>query len=168
MTVSLAPDDAEKRIGIRYKPTSGNIIEAQIVTEPWQAEIAYGMRYTAYRDYGFVDERQDGLFNDEYDRQKNYVTILIFRNDVAVATIRVALFDPEHSDPDFHKTRRWRFLKLESDPSLRRSVGQGYTARQENLGSWQDLMKRSRIWKSFSPCSVPLDMSGYTTTLTPF
>ncbi|BAJ82053.1 hypothetical protein ACMV_27060 [Acidiphilium multivorum AIU301] len=113
MVYSPLDTDVEPRTGVKRLRETGNIIEAQLVTSPQQARLAYGMRYDAYREYGFVGERPDGLFSDEYDTRPNYSTILVFRNGTPAATIRVALFDPGHPDPVFHRTQAMEIFETE-------------------------------------------------------
>lgn len=105
-------------IGIRCRPNKGNLIEAQIVDDQDLRRMAYRIRYEAYHACGFVSDRDDGVFSDEYDTRPNCRTVLILRNGVPAGTIRVAAYDPGHADPAYHRVQAMEIF----EPTIRSTV----------------------------------------------
>jgi hypothetical protein len=81
---------------------SRDSIEVQLATSRDLADLAYEIRYEAYRASGYIGERADGLFSDEEDTRANAQTAVVFRDGIPSGTVRAILLDPGSDNPDFH------------------------------------------------------------------
>ncbi|MDE2327553.1 MAG: hypothetical protein KGK13_06790 [Rhodospirillales bacterium] len=81
---------------------SRDSIEVQLATSRDLADLAYEIRYEAYRASGYIGERADGLFSDEEDTRANAQTAVVFRDGIPSGTVRALLLDPGSDNPDFH------------------------------------------------------------------
>lgn len=75
-------------------------VEAQLaLTEKTQNE-AFLLRHRGYLSYGYITPRPEGIFFDKYDGRRNARTVVLYRNRVPAATIRVCLYDGDCGWPD--------------------------------------------------------------------
>lgn len=79
---------------------AANDITARIAMTPAVLTQAYKIRHDGYLSYGYITPRDEGLFSDAYDGAKNERTIVIYRGDIAAATIRICLYDPSGFWPE--------------------------------------------------------------------
>lgn len=52
---------------------------------------AYNIRYQAYTLVGYIEQNDQGLFTDFFDKKPNNITFLLKENDLPVATIRASI-----------------------------------------------------------------------------
>lgn len=86
--------------GFNTAPASLASIEAQVVTDASLSETAFRIRYRAYRSYGYIGMRDSGMFHDEYDERPNFRTVVVFKDNVPAATVRVSLSDAGRFRPE--------------------------------------------------------------------
>lgn len=69
--------------------------EAQLVIAEQMGQDAFRIRHDGYLSYGYITPKKNGLFFDKYDFRRNVRTVLIYRNGIPAATIRICLYDYE-------------------------------------------------------------------------
>jgi len=131
-------------IGIKEPVLNNDIFEAKLALSQEEKRLCHEIRYSAYHQFGFVDERDDGLFSDRYDDQQNYWTIIVFKNEIPSATIRVALYDPENPDDDFHSTQAMEIFDQEIKTVVSNAALPGRSGKSIELGK----LARSRSAES--------------------
>ncbi|MBW4035345.1 MAG: hypothetical protein HIU90_07725 [Proteobacteria bacterium] len=102
----------------RVCPEHTDQIEAQLASGSHLKDAAYRIRYEAYNSYGFVPQRQNGIFSDAYDERSNCQTALVFKHGVAAATIRIASYDPESFNTDYHFVQAMEIFEAEIKSAL--------------------------------------------------
>jgi hypothetical protein len=100
-------------VGVKPITRSNERIEAQLATGNRLREEAFRLRYEAYRSQGFISEHPARLFSDRYDQQANCTTILVYRNDVAAATVRVSTFDPDKARESANRLQAMEIFETE-------------------------------------------------------
>ncbi len=75
-------------------------ISLQLALNPTIARDAYRIRHEGYRAYGFVEEQPEGLFIDKYDGRPNVKMVVVYKDNVPAATVRLCLFDATGQNPD--------------------------------------------------------------------
>ncbi|MEM7368921.1 MAG: hypothetical protein AAF587_10005 [Bacteroidota bacterium] len=80
-----------------------NGFTAELCQEKENLELAYQLRYRAYRHAQAIPENETKLFSDNYDQQSNSQTYLIWHNNVPVASLRICLWSPKY---------RWEPLEM--------------------------------------------------------
>ncbi|GBQ08958.1 N-acyl amino acid synthase FeeM domain-containing protein [Acidiphilium acidophilum] len=71
-----------------------NVTTAALAIHPKLTKQAYRIRYDAYHSSGNLASLPDQIFHDKYDCQPNFRTALVFKDDVAAATVRIGLYQP--------------------------------------------------------------------------
>jgi hypothetical protein len=122
----------------------GADLEAQLALTPRLQEAAYGIRYEAYKSYGYVSERENGIFSDRYDQQVNCRTALIFKDGHAAATVRIATYDAERDDPEFHQVQAMEIFGHEIKATLAGLHSDGRTPRAAEIGKLARLTRHSK------------------------
>lgn len=64
---------------------------AKLAIDPQTCEDAYRLRYESYLTSGYIEPNATGRFVDDYDPMANSRTVVIYRNDVPLASVRVSL-----------------------------------------------------------------------------
>jgi hypothetical protein len=118
----------------RLSPHHNNELEAQLALEHDLREAAYRIRYEAYNSYGFVSPRQNGIFSDAYDERSNCQTAVVFKHGVAAATIRIASYEPERRQSDYHFVQAMEIFETEIKSALGRLRLDGRTPRAVEIG----------------------------------
>lgn len=118
----------------RLRPHHNEQLEAQLALSCQSKEAAYRIRYEAYNSYGFVAQRENGIFSDAYDERSNCQTTLVFKHGVAVATIRIASYEPERSDTDYHCVQAMEIFEPEINSALNRIRFDGRSPRAVEIG----------------------------------
>jgi hypothetical protein len=93
-----SPMEHISRNGQAIAPPDG--IEIQLAMTPPTRAQAYKIRHDGYLSYNYIIAREDGSFSDKYDERQNVRTVVVYKNQVAAATVRVCLFDPSGNFPD--------------------------------------------------------------------
>lgn len=70
---------------------------AEMCIEQDSLEIAYHLRYRAYRNVDAIPSNSEELFTDPYDQQKNSRTFLIWYEDRPVASVRGLIWSADYS-----------------------------------------------------------------------
>lgn len=85
-----------------FKTSPPNIASLGIQIAETQAsvKIAYKIRHDGYFSYNYITERDDGLFQDKYDLRQNVRTVVVFKNGIPAATVRLCLLDTTGGMPD--------------------------------------------------------------------
>jgi len=78
-------------------------LSLQLVTTPYQRTLAYQIRHDGYIQYNYITPRENNLFVDSYDHRENVKTVLIFKDGIPAATVRLCLFDTTGVFPDASK-----------------------------------------------------------------
>ena len=74
-------------------------VSLQLALNPIIARDAFRVRHDGYQSYGYVDPQEDGLFIDKYDGRPNVKLVVIYKNNVPAATVRMCLFDASGQTP---------------------------------------------------------------------
>ena len=69
---------------------------AEMCIEQESLEIAYNLRYRAYRSVDAIPVNREELFSDKYDEQENVRTYLIWYEDRPVASVRSLTWSAEY------------------------------------------------------------------------
>jgi hypothetical protein len=91
-------NDVPRPVGIRPTRPSNDTLEVQLAVDKTLYDLAFKVRYAAYQSYGYISDRSDRLFSDQYDDQTNCRTVIVFKNGIAAATVRVSQFDPNMAE----------------------------------------------------------------------
>jgi hypothetical protein len=75
------------------------ILEARLALTPETLNEAFELRHAGYLSYGYIDAKEDGLFSDEYDGRDTCRTVVLYKDGVPAAAVRVCLFDPFGGTP---------------------------------------------------------------------
>ncbi len=86
--------DVRQAVGVRQIRRSNDTVEAQLAVDAELYEVAFRLRYEAYRSYGYIAEAPAQIFSDSYDEQVNCRTVIVSKNGTPAATVRVSVFDP--------------------------------------------------------------------------
>lgn len=78
--------------------TEGNRFTAQLATTEEVRQAAYRLRYDAYLSCGHISDTGDGLLHDEFDDSGGSRTIVVYKGDVVVASVRVCFLDSAFED----------------------------------------------------------------------
>jgi ribosomal protein L34E len=73
--------------------TRGACYVARLATSEKVLEDAYRLRYRSYLASGFIDENPTGLFRDRYDEMFNADTVVLYDEEIPVASVRVCLLE---------------------------------------------------------------------------
>lgn len=73
-------------------------ISAKLVTTSVDIHAMQSLRYHSYLAAGYLAPDEATIFSDQYDGEATSLSILIFHNDVAAASVRVCLLDPSIKD----------------------------------------------------------------------
>lgn len=101
------PPDSQIEPRVQRRTTLGRIrldgkVSVRLATTPELMREAAALRYLAYRRQGVIEDRQDGLFSDDYDKLPACRTILAEIDGRVVAAVRTSLYDPTR--PEFSGT----------------------------------------------------------------
>jgi hypothetical protein len=66
---------------------------ARLATSEKVREDAYRLRYRSYLVGGFIEENPSGIFRDHYDNMFNADTVVLYDDEVPVASVRVCLLE---------------------------------------------------------------------------
>ena len=69
---------------------------AQLCTTPESKQIAYNLRHRCYLDSGRIKACAEQELTDNYDKEDNARTHLLWYNDMPVATVRSAIWSPNY------------------------------------------------------------------------
>ena len=86
------------------RPRFPSRIKAQIVATSDMMQTVFSLRHDSYVAQGFLDARPDGLFFDEWDKRNNFYSVLVFSDDLPVASVRVSILDLSGGIPEARAT----------------------------------------------------------------
>lgn len=75
------------------------VFDARLASTPETLNEAFELRHAGYLSYGYIDPKEDGLFFDEYDSRDSCKTVVVYKDGVPAAAVRVCLFDPIGGTP---------------------------------------------------------------------
>lgn len=64
---------------------------AKLAIDPHTRDQVYRLRYESYLASGYIEPNETGRFVDDYDAMSNSRTIVIYKNDIPLASVRVSL-----------------------------------------------------------------------------
>ena len=70
-------------------------ITARLALSQEVLEEAWNLRHAAYSSHGFIEPKTNGMFMDDWDFRDSTRVIVVYKNEVPVATVRVCLYAPE-------------------------------------------------------------------------
>lgn len=70
-------------------------LTARLATIPDVLTDAWVVRHAAYASHGFIQPAKNGMFIDECDHYPSARTVVVYKNNSPVATVRVCLYAPE-------------------------------------------------------------------------
>lgn len=109
-------------------------VSIQLALTPSIAEDGYRIRHAGYRAYGFVEDRADGLFVDKYDGRPNVKMVVVYKNGVAAATVRVCLFDASGQVPEADRVPAMEIFETEIREMLSGFADPGAPTRAVEVG----------------------------------
>jgi len=71
----------------------GTTYAARLAVSAKVREDAYRLRYRSYLAGGFIEENPTGLFHDHYDEMSNADTVVLYSDEVPIASVRVCLLE---------------------------------------------------------------------------
>ena len=80
-------------------PRQMEVTEAQIASSHGMMNTVFSLRYHSYVSQNFIEKHPNESFSDEFDARSNSISILIYRDGVAAASVRVSLYDPSRVIP---------------------------------------------------------------------
>lgn len=83
------------RISFGLKGIADDGISARLAISEEHLREAWAIRHDAYAAEGLISPRADGLLADETDFLPSVNVIVLYKNDVPVATTRVCLYEPD-------------------------------------------------------------------------
>jgi hypothetical protein len=69
-------------------------LTARLALDQTTREHAFALRHASYCSGGFIDPRPDGLFSDAYDERPNCVSVVVYKRDQPVASVRLCTLNP--------------------------------------------------------------------------
>lgn len=129
-----------------FRPVGANgaDLQAQLALTSCLRETAYRIRYDAYKSFGYVSERKNGIFSDSYDERANCQTVLVFKDGCAAATIRIATYDAERDDPAYHHIQAMEIFGTEMKAVLSELRSGGRVPRAAEVGKLARLTTHAR------------------------
>ncbi|MDE2343252.1 MAG: hypothetical protein KGL63_07645 [Betaproteobacteria bacterium] len=85
---------AKRHRSVSWHCPQANLIEVQRAYTTEMKDLAYAIRYQAYRAGNYIRPREDSRFCDDYDMKANTQTIILFKNGLPAATARLCIQDP--------------------------------------------------------------------------
>ena len=70
-------------------------LTAQLAASETVLRDAWRVRHAAYSSQGYIEPRASGMFVDECDHYPSSKTVVIYKHDAPVATVRVCLYAPQ-------------------------------------------------------------------------
>ncbi len=87
------PDKAERLV--RTQLTARMTLDRKTRTQ------AFALRHASYLAGGYIDPRPNGLFSDPYDDLPNCVSIVVYKQELPVASVRLCTLDLDPAMPDW-------------------------------------------------------------------
>lgn len=84
---------------ISFDNGSGPEITAKLAVSHDVLREASAVRYAAYAAHGLIDPSENGMLTDHWDAYPSTKTIVVYKNSVPVATVRVCLYAPASGIP---------------------------------------------------------------------
>lgn len=78
---------------------AGGGITARLALNEEVLREAWSVRYAAYFSNGYIEPTATALFEDQYDYKDSSKTVVVYKNDAPVATVRVCLYAPDSGIP---------------------------------------------------------------------
>jgi hypothetical protein len=88
-------------------------ISLQLALNPSIARDGFRVRHEGYRSYGYVNPQENGLFIDKYDGRANVKMVVIYKNNVPAATVRLCLFDATGQMPEADRVPAMEIFETE-------------------------------------------------------
>ena len=89
--------------GCKTESCEQQCLSLQLALTSTQKRLAYQIRHDGYMSYNYITPREGNLFVDGYDGRENVKTVLVFKDGIAAATVRLCLFDTTGVFPDASK-----------------------------------------------------------------
>jgi hypothetical protein len=86
VTTNIARGSAKRQV-------SGTDLTARLALDDQTKSDAYAIRHASYLSGGFIDARPDGLFSDADDLKPNATSIVIYKRELPVASVRLCVLD---------------------------------------------------------------------------
>ena len=74
---------------------SASDITARLVTDAQGFEESWRLRHAAYSAQGYIEQSANGLFMDEYDNYPTSKTVVVYKEGIPVASVRLCLSAPD-------------------------------------------------------------------------
>ncbi len=94
MDGSIYPTQAKSHHSVSWHCPQADLIEVQRACTAAMKDLAYAIRYQAYRAGDYIRPRDNSRFFDDYDMKSNAQTIVLFKNGLPAATARLCIQDP--------------------------------------------------------------------------
>lgn len=93
--MSLQTTTATYRRPQRAEPAIHSGLTARIAADRRTRADAFQLRYTSFLAGGFIDPSPSGMFSDPYDDKPNCQSIVIYKDDRPVASVRLCVLDTD-------------------------------------------------------------------------
>lgn len=86
-------NDCTPRVGFKRILKDEVRVDARLALSDSLRETAFEIRYAAYRANDYIGDLPNQRFSDPYDDPALTSTVIVYRNDIAAATVRVSGHD---------------------------------------------------------------------------
>lgn len=94
-TANLVRHERNARQEILPQKDLSTQLTARLALDEQTRADAFSVRHDSYLSGGYIDEREDGLFSDENDDMPNSQTVVVYKNERPVASIRFCILDTD-------------------------------------------------------------------------
>ena len=85
---------AANGVSLQNHPAARLGLTARLASTMREREKVFALRHESYFAGGFIDKRPGALFFDPYDGRQNCQSIIVYRGERPVASVRVCVLDP--------------------------------------------------------------------------
>lgn len=82
-------------------PNTPGKLTARLALDPKTRTQVYALRHQSYVASGYLDPRPTGLYTDPYDDMPNCLSLLIYRQNIPAASMRLCTLDLDPAKPDW-------------------------------------------------------------------
>ena len=88
------PGTAADSVSLQNHPAASLGLTARLASTDREREKVFALRHESYFAGGFIEQRPGALFSDAYDGRQNCQSIIVYRGERPVASVRVCVLDP--------------------------------------------------------------------------
>lgn len=112
-----------------FDEPEGDALTAQLATSADVLRDAWTIRHAAYSSHGFIEPTSTRMFMDECDFYSSSKTVVLYKNQLPIATVRVCLYAPGSDVAGAHTVPAMDVFHDEIIDLLRDTQNEGSTSR---------------------------------------